>query len=136
MYYEIKRGDIPPEFFNRESERCPSRPEKPEDYEEEKTMTDTNPLFDQKITEAGEASMRLVPMEGRDSYLVEIVFPLDCLRVYASKWVNPLRVALEAAEEALNDLKCQVFNQELNGGKPYEKPKEFPVEHPEEKKDG
>lgn len=81
-------------------------------------MSATNPLFDNKALEAGGASMRIVHMEGRDSYLVEIAFPLDGFRVYASKFANPLRVALEAAEEALNFLKCEIFNQELNEGKP------------------
>jgi len=98
-------------------------------------MSDTSPLFDQKIIKAGEASFRLVPMEGQDGYLAEMVFPLDGLRVYASRWANPLRVALEAAEEALNALKCEIYAQELNACKPYEKPK-FPVEPAEEKKDG
>ena len=93
-------------------------------------MTDTNPLFDKKIIEAGEASMRLVLMPTKDSYLVEVVFPLDAFRIYASKWANPLRCALEAAEGALNALKCECFNLELNEGKPYEKPKD------EENKDG
>ena len=85
-------------------------------------MTDTNPLFDQKIIRAGEASMRLVLEPGKDSYLVEIAFPLDAFRIYASKWASPLRVALEAADEALNALKCEIYMQELNEGKPYEKP--------------
>jgi len=90
-------------------------------------MTDTNPLFDKKVIQAGDASMRLVLMEGKDSYLVEIVFPLDAFRIYASRWVNPLRVALEAADEALNGLKCQVFNEELNSGKPMtKKPEDTP----------
>lgn len=92
-----------------------------------------NPLFNQKIIKAGEASMRLVLEPGKDSYLVGVVFPLDAFRIYASKFANPLRVALEAADEALNALKCEIFNSELNAGKPYEKPK-FPVEPTEEKK--
>ena len=86
-------------------------------------MSDTNPLFDRKNINAGEVRMGLTPIPGRDSYMVEIVFPLDGFRVYTSKWANPLRVALEAAEEALNELKCEIFNQELNEGKPYEKHK-------------
>ena len=98
-------------------------------------MSSTNPLFDQKIIKAGDASLRIVHMEGKDSYLVEIHFPLEGFRVYCSKWANPLRCALEAAEEALNELKCQIFNDELNAGKPYEKPK-APQEPLEEKADG
>ena len=93
-------------------------------------MTDTNPLFDNRIIQVREDTlMRLTPMEGKGSYLVEIIFPLDTFRVYTSKWANPLRVALEAAEEALNELKCQIFNEELNSMKPMMK------EPAEEKKD-
>lgn len=84
-------------------------------------MSETNPLFDKKIIKAGEVSMRLAPVEGRDSYLVEIVFPLDGFRVYASKFANPLRVALEAADEALNSLKCEIYATELNSGLPMTK---------------
>jgi len=98
-------------------------------------MSDTNPLFDKRIVEAGPVRLELSPMPSGASYLVLISFPLDGLRVYASKFVNPLRVALEAAEEALNALKCEIYNQELNEGKPYEKPK-LPAEPTEEKKDG
>jgi hypothetical protein len=82
-------------------------------------MSDTNPLFDKRTIQAREDTlMRLTPMEGKGSYLVEIIFPLDDFRVYSSKWANPLRVALEAAEEALNELKCACFNSDLNEGKP------------------
>ena len=80
-------------------------------------MSDTNPLFDKKVIQAGDASMRLVLMETKDSYLVEIVFPLDSFRVYCSKWANPLRTALEAADEAINALKCEIYSTELNSGK-------------------
>ena len=80
-----------------------------------------NPLFNQKIIKAGEASLAVVLTE-LDTYEVQVTFPMDAFRVYASKWNNPLRVALEAADEALNALRCEIFNQELNEGKPYEKP--------------
>jgi len=96
-------------------------------------MTDTNPLFDKKEIEAGPVKMVLEPthVPGRDVvYQVIISFPLEQMRLYCSKWVNPLRVALEAADEALNALKCEIYAQELNEGKPYEKAKD------EEKKDG
>ena len=90
-------------------------------------MSATNPLFDNKVIEADGATLRVIPIEGRDSYLVEIRFPLDGFRTYTSKWTNPLRVALEAADEALNGLKCQVFNEELNSGKPMtKKPEDTP----------
>ena len=92
-------------------------------------MTDTNPLFDVKFIKAGDVVLRLVQDDTRLTYNVGIYFPLDSLRVYASKFVNPLRVALEAAGEALNALKCEIYAQELNEGKSYEKPKD------EEKKD-
>ena len=84
-------------------------------------MGATNPLTDNKLVKAGDASIRLVPTETGDSYLVEILFNLASYRVFCSRWANPMRCALEAAEEALNALKCEAFNQELNDGKPYEK---------------
>lgn len=87
-------------------------------------MSDTNPLFDIKFIKAGDVVLRLVQDDTRHTYNVGIYFPLDAFRVYASKFVNPLRVALEAAEEALNALRCECFNLELNEGKPYEKPKD------------
>ncbi|HUX39317.1 MAG TPA: hypothetical protein VMV44_15565 [Rectinemataceae bacterium] len=96
-------------------------------------MSETNPLFDKKVIETENVTMHLTPMPGSNYYHVQIIFPLDALRVYASKWANPLRVALEAADEALNALKREIYAQELNEGKPYEKPK-FPVEPSEEKK--
>ena len=98
-------------------------------------MSATNPLFDKKMIEAGGAYLKVVPLEDRDAFMVEIHFPLEGFRVYCSKWANPLRCALEAAEEALNQLKCAIFNEELNEGKPYEKPKS-PEEPIEEKADG
>lgn len=85
-------------------------------------MSAMNPLFDDKLLKAGETAMRLIPIEGRDAYLVEIVFPLDSLRVFTSKWANPMRVALEAAERAVNELKCECYNRELCSDKPYLKP--------------
>lgn len=86
-------------------------------------MSDTNPLTDKKIVRAGDSSIRLVPTEGvSGAYLVEILFPLEANRLYCSRFANPMRCALEAAEEALNALKCQCFNLELDEGKPYLKP--------------
>lgn len=108
-------------------------------------MSETNPLFDRKIIQVGDVSMRLVYMETKDSYLVEIVFPLDDFRIYDSKFANPLRVALEAADEALNELKCEIFNEELNSMKPMMKTREdaqqdmviaTALAKDEEKKDG
>lgn len=90
-------------------------------------MSDTNPLSDLKRIEAGQVKMVLQPtsVPGRDVvYQVIIQFPLESLRVYTSKWANPLRVALEAADEALNELKCEIFNEELNEGKPMMKTRE------------
>jgi hypothetical protein len=85
-------------------------------------MSDTNPLFDKRTIQAREDTlMRLTRMEGKGSYLVEIIFPLDDFRVYASKWANPLRVALEAADEALNELKREIYATELNSGLPMTK---------------
>jgi len=87
-------------------------------------MTDTNPLFDKKEIEAGPVKMVLEPthVPGRDVvYQVIISFPLEQMRLYCSKWVNPLRVALEAAEEALNSLKCEIYATELNSGLPMTK---------------
>ena len=92
-----------------------------------------NPLFDDKLVKAGEATIRLVPMEGRDSYLVEILFPLEAFRVFTSKWANPMRLALEAAGEALNELRCECYNAELCSDKPYLKPDVPRETHDEEK---
>ena len=72
---------------------------------------------------AGEAKIRMVPMTGRDAYVVEVVFPMDTLAVEASEWANPMRVALDAAEAVLNELKCACFNEELNSCRRYRKDK-------------
>ena len=83
-------------------------------------------------TESG-VQLDMKPLPGAEGYYVCVRFSVDNARVEGSQWENPLRVALEVAEEALNELKCAVYNEELNAGKPYEKPK-FPVEPSEEKK--
>lgn len=82
-------------------------------------------------TESGaEISMALLP--DVNAYYVCIRFSVDGLRVDESPWANPLRPALDAAEEALNELKCAFYNEELNSDRPYKK-SQLHVEHPEEK---
>lgn len=85
-------------------------------------MSATSPLLEKLQVKAGDAEIRLVPMEGKGAYLVEIAFPLDSSRLYLSKFANPMRCALEAAEEALNELRCSVYNAELNADGPMMKP--------------